>query len=93
MATRRVVLCGMKPKLRELLARAERNAMEGQRRIEAQRELLAGLDPDSADAAIAREILRSHLGTQIILQNHLRQLRSVLEADLKTDHNGGAHDS
>ena len=76
----------MEAKLRELLALAERNVAEGQRRIEVQRALLTGLDPDSGDAAIAGEILRSHLATQIVLQNHLRQLRIALEAALKADH-------
>jgi len=83
----------MEAKLPELLGLAERNVAEGQRRIEAQRALLSGLDPRGADAAIAREILQSHLATQIILQNHLRQLRLALEAELKPDHNDAPHDS
>lgn len=73
----------MKARPQDLLASAERSVSEGLRRIEAQRTLLAGLDPDSADALIARDTLHSHLATQIILQNHVRQLRRGLETELK----------
>ena len=78
----------MDTKVREMLALAERNVLEGQGRIDAQRALLAGLDPGGADAAVARETLHSHLATQIILHNHLRQLRRVLEAESNADQNG-----
>jgi hypothetical protein len=73
----------MDGKFRELIARTERNFIEGQRRVLATHALIARLDPESADAAIARQILRSHLATQAILESHLADLRRVLAAGAK----------
>ena len=68
----------MDARLRKLIARPQRTVREGRRRILAQQALLARIDPASADAAIAQQVLQSHLITQMILEGHLAELRQIL---------------
>jgi hypothetical protein len=83
----------MDEKSLDLVARTERNVAEGQRRIVETHALIVRLDPESADAAIAQAILRSHLSTQAILESHLADLRRVLAQSQRRQPSGRAGQS
>jgi uncharacterized protein (UPF0335 family) len=65
--------------LKQFLEKTARSIAEVEARIDAQKELLAGLERDGGDPTVARQMLRAFQANHAMLKEHHAQLLRLLE--------------